>query len=167
MMEWINALMNYFVLHPYRLWGLLFIIAFTKSTLLISAILPPASIMMATVITVSKTTLSPWEAGITVMSGAWCGTIVNYHLGIIIGHIPQLACIISSRSNTIERVRLQLQNNSVSILFTSRFIAVLRYIAPLVAGMLQLHPVKVYTVSLISAASWSALYVGSFSFVLP
>ncbi|EOT2256915.1 DedA family protein, partial [Shigella flexneri] len=21
MMEWINALMNYFVLHPYRLWG--------------------------------------------------------------------------------------------------------------------------------------------------
>ncbi|ENK6562792.1 DedA family protein, partial [Shigella flexneri] len=24
MMEWINALMNYFVLHPYRLWGLLF-----------------------------------------------------------------------------------------------------------------------------------------------
>ncbi|EOC3354436.1 DedA family protein, partial [Shigella flexneri] len=23
MMEWINALMNYFVLHPYRLWGLL------------------------------------------------------------------------------------------------------------------------------------------------
>ncbi|END9961644.1 DedA family protein, partial [Shigella flexneri] len=32
MMEWINALMNYFVLHPYRLWGLLFIIAFTKST---------------------------------------------------------------------------------------------------------------------------------------
>ncbi|ENN8549337.1 DedA family protein, partial [Shigella flexneri] len=25
MMEWINALMNYFVLHPYRLWGLLFI----------------------------------------------------------------------------------------------------------------------------------------------
>ncbi|ENX6736303.1 DedA family protein, partial [Shigella flexneri] len=98
---------------------------------------PPASIMMATVITVSKTTLSPWEAGITVMSGAWCGTIVNYHLGIIIGHIPQLACIISSRSNTIERVRLQLQNNSVSILFTSRFIAVLRYIAPLVAGMLQ------------------------------
>ncbi|ENN6706229.1 TPA: DedA family protein, partial [Shigella flexneri] len=65
------------------------------------------------------------------------------------------------------RVRLQLQNNSVSILFTSRFIAVLRYIAPLVAGMLQLHPVKVYTVSLISAASWSALYVGSFSFVLP
>ncbi|ENJ4653012.1 DedA family protein, partial [Shigella flexneri] len=35
------------------------------------------------------------------------------------------------------------------------------------AGMLQLHPVKVYTVSLISAASWSALYVGSFSFVLP
>ncbi|EHO2758235.1 DedA family protein, partial [Shigella flexneri] len=27
MMEWINALMNYFVLHPYRLWGLLFIIA--------------------------------------------------------------------------------------------------------------------------------------------
>ncbi|RPH22032.1 Inner membrane protein yabI [Citrobacter youngae] len=166
-MEWINALMNHFALHPFRLWVLLFVIAFTKSTFLISAVFPPASVMVATVISVGKTTLSPWEAGIAIMIGAWCGTIVNYHLGIMAGHLPWLARITSRHVDTIVRVRRQLQNSSVSILFTSRFIAVLRYIVPMLAGMLRLHPAKVYAVSLISAASWSALYVGGFSLVLP
>ncbi|MCO5781677.1 DedA family protein [Citrobacter meridianamericanus] len=166
-MEWVNALMNHFALHPFSLWGLLFGIAFAKSTFLISAVLPPASVMLVAVISVGKATLSPWEAGIAVMIGAWCGTIVNYHLGMMMGHLAWLARIMSHHADTVVRVRRRLQNSSIPILFTSRFIAVLRYIVPLVAGMLRLHPVKVYVVSLISAASWSALYVGGFTLVLP
>lgn len=166
-MEWVNALMNHLALHPFHMWMLLFVIAFTKSTFLISAVLPPASVMLATVISVGKTTLSLWEAGIAVMIGAWCGTIVNYHLGLMMGHLPWLARMISRRADTVVRVRRQLQNSSVPILFTSRFIAVLRYIVPLVAGVLRLHPAKVYAVSLISAACWSVLYVGGFSLILP
>ena len=46
------------------------------------------------------------------------------------------------------------------VLFTARFLAVLRYIVPLAAGMLRLNVVKVYGVSLASAAVWAALYVG-------
>lgn len=166
-MEWVNALMSHFALHPFSLWGLLFAIAFTKSTFLISTVLPPASVMLAAVISVSKATLSPWDAGIAVMIGAWCGTIVNYHLGMMTGHLPWFARIMSRHADTVVRIRRRLQNSAVPVLFTSRFIAVLRYIVPLVAGVLRLHPVKVYAVSLISAASWSALYVGGFSLVLP
>lgn len=147
--------------------GPAFGIAFAKSTFLISAVLPPASVMLVAVISVGKATIAPWEAGIAVMIGAWCGTIVNYHLGMMMGHLPWLARIMSRHADTVVRVRRRLQNSSVPILFTSRFIAVLRYIVPLVAGMLHLHPVKVYAVSLISAATWSALYVGGFSLVLP
>ncbi|MDU2879870.1 MAG: DedA family protein, partial [Enterobacter sp.] len=42
-----------------------------------------------------------------------------------------------------------------------RFLAVLRYIVPLAAGMLRLNAVKVYAVSLLSACAWAALYVGA------
>lgn len=48
-----------------------------------------------------------------------------------------------------------------SCFFTSRFLAVLRYIVPLAAGMLRLNAVKVYAVSLLSACAWAALYVGA------
>ncbi|MDI2068317.1 DedA family protein, partial [Klebsiella pneumoniae] len=87
-MEWVNALMSHFALHPFSLWSLLFGIAFAKSTFLISAVLPPASVMLVAVISVGKATIAPWEAGIAVMIGAWCGTIVNYHLGMMMGHLP-------------------------------------------------------------------------------
>jgi hypothetical protein len=51
--------------------------------------------------------------------------------------------------------------NGVIALFTSRFLAVLRYVVPLAAGMLRLNAVKVYAVSLLSACAWAALYVGA------
>ena len=71
-----------------------------------------------------------------------------------------IARITSRHADTFLRVQHQLQKNGVLVLFTSRFLAVLRYVVPLAAGMLRLNAVKVYVVSLFSACVWAALYVG-------
>ncbi|POT59466.1 DedA family protein [Citrobacter amalonaticus] len=166
-MEWINALMDHFALHPVSLGALLFAIAFTKSTFLISSLLPPASVMLIAGISLSQATLPSWVTGGAIMAGAWSGSIVSYHLGMMMAHIPWLGRAMSRHADNMVRIRRRLHNGAVPVLFTSRFIAVLRYIVPLVAGMLRLRLAMVYSVSLLSAGAWSVLYVGGLRLVVP
>jgi membrane protein DedA with SNARE-associated domain len=77
------------------------------------------------------------------------------------GHTRLVARFTAKHAATFLRVQHQLQKNGVIVLFTSRFLAVLRYVVPLAAGMLRLNAVKVYVVSLLSACAWAALYVGA------
>ena len=89
------------------------------------------------------------------------GSMLNYHIGQLMGHTRMVTRFTSKHANKFLRVQHQLQKNGVIVLFTSRFLAVLRYIVPLAAGMLRLNAVKVYAVSLLSACAWAALYVGA------
>jgi membrane protein DedA with SNARE-associated domain len=92
--------------------------------------------------------------------GATVGSVLNYHVGQLMGHTRLVTRFTSKHADRFLRVQHQLQKNGEIALFTSRFLAVLRYIVPLAAGMLRLSAVKVYAVSLLSACAWAALYVG-------
>ena len=155
-MTWFDNLLNHFALYPTHLFALLFIIALSKSTVLVSSVLPPASVMLLAGITVSQTSLHP---GLTWL-GATTGSVLNYHIGQLMGHTRLVTRFTSRHAEKFLRVQHQLQKNGVLVLFTARFLAVLRYIVPLAAGMLRLNAAKVYAVSLISAVVWAALYVG-------
>ena len=159
-MEWLNNLLNHFALHPEQLFVLLFVMALSKSTVLISSVLPPASVMLVAGITVSQSILHPGLTWLAVALGAMTGSVVNYHIGQLMGHTRMVARFTAKHADKILRIQHQLQKSSVVALFTSRFIAVLRYIVPLAAGTLRISAAKVYAVSLASAAAWAALYVG-------
>ena len=47
-MAWLDNLLNHFALYPAHLFALLFVMALSKSTVLISSVLPPASVMLLT-----------------------------------------------------------------------------------------------------------------------
>ncbi|MCY1699647.1 DedA family protein [Lelliottia sp. SL45] len=160
-MEWLNNLLNHFAHYPAQLFALLAVMAFCKSTVFVSSILPPASLMLLGGITVSQTTLSPVLAWLAVVTGATCGSVLNYHLGQLMGNTRMMMRLSAKHAARFLRIQHQLEKNSVAVLFTARFLAVLRYIVPLAAGMLRVNVGKVYAVSLISAAVWAALYVGA------
>ncbi|MCR4212092.1 VTT domain-containing protein [Enterobacter cloacae] len=159
-MAWFDNLLNHFAHYPTHLFALLFVLALSKSTVLISSVLPPASVMLLTGITVSLASLHPALTWLAVVMGATLGSLLNYHIGQM-GHTRLVTRITSKHADTFLRVQHQLQKNGVLVLFTARFLAVLRYIVPLAAGMLRLNAVKVYAVSLLSACAWAALYVGA------
>lgn len=159
-MTWFDNLLNHFALYPTHLFALLFVIALSKSTVLVSSVLPPASVMLLAGITVSQTSLHPGLTGLAVAAGATTGSVLNYHIGQLMGHTRLVTRFTSRHAEKFLRVQHQLQKNGVLVLFTARFLAVLRYIVPLAAGMLRLNAAKVYAVSLISAVVWAALYVG-------
>lgn len=159
-MTWFDNLLNHFALYPTHLFALLFVIALSKSTVLVSSVLPPASVMLLAGITVSQTSLHPGLTWLAVAAGATTGSVLNYHIGQLMGHTWLVTRFTSRHAEKFLRVQHQLQKNGVLVLFTARFLAVLRYIVPLAAGMLRLNAAKVYAVSLISAVVWAALYVG-------
>lgn len=159
-MAWFDTLMNHFAQYPTHLFALLFVLALSKSTVLISSVLPPASVMLMTGITLSQASLHPALAWLAVVMGATLGSLLNYHIGQLMGHTRLVTRITSKYADKFLRVQHQLQKNGVLVLFTARFLAVLRYIVPLAAGLLRINPAKVYAVSLASAAAWAALYVG-------
>lgn len=53
-MAWLDNLLNHFALYPAHLFALLFVMALSKSTVLISSVLPPASVMLLAGITVTQ-----------------------------------------------------------------------------------------------------------------
>ena len=160
-MTWFDNLLNHFALYPAHLFVLLFVMALSKSTVLISSVLPPASVMLLAGITVSQGSMHPALTWLAVVMGATAGSVLNYHIGQLMGHTRMVTRFTSKHANKFLRVQHQLQKNGVIVLFTSRFLAVLRYIVPLAAGMLRLNAVKVYAVSLLSACAWAALCVGA------
>ena len=159
-MTWLDNLLNHFALYPTHLFAVLFIMALSKSTVLISSVLPPASVMLLAGITVSQASMHPGLAWLAVVMGATVGSALNYHIGQLMGNTRWVARFTAKHAGKFLRVQHQLQKNGVLVLFTARFLAVLRYIVPLAAGMLRLNVAKVYAVSLCSAAVWAALYVG-------
>jgi membrane protein DedA with SNARE-associated domain len=115
--------------------------------------------MLLAGISVSQSALHPGLTWLAVVMGA---TRVSGELpywsadgAVAAGH-----AFYDKHADKFLRVQHQLQKNGVVVLFTARFLAVLRYIVPLAAGTLRLSAVKVY-VSLLSAAVWAALYVGA------
>ena len=86
--------------------------------------------------------------------------MLNYHIGQLMGHTRLVARFTAKHAATFYGFSISCKNG-VIVLFTSRFLAVLRYVVPLAAGMLRLNAVKVYAVSLLSACAWAALYVGA------
>ncbi|STD19130.1 Uncharacterized membrane-associated protein [Enterobacter asburiae] len=68
-MAWFDNLLNHFALYPAHLFALLFVMALSKSTVLVSSVLPPASVMLLAGITVSQASMHPVQAWLAVVLG--------------------------------------------------------------------------------------------------
>ncbi|HGJ5856580.1 MAG TPA: DedA family protein [Arsenophonus nasoniae] len=170
-MTYLNAFWSEINLHPIWLFTILFSIAISKSTVVLSSFLPPASVMLLTGITASLPKLNISLVWLAITLGATIGSIISYYLGNQITRRKLFSRFFSRYQSTIDNAHNKLQNQGITVLFTSRFIAVLRYMIPLVAGMLLMNRTKVYSVCLLSAAIWAAVFIlivkGAFSIIAP
>uniref|UniRef100_A0A3B0LWA4 Inner membrane protein YqjA n=1 Tax=Arsenophonus endosymbiont of Trialeurodes vaporariorum TaxID=235567 RepID=A0A3B0LWA4_9GAMM len=170
-MTYLNAFWSEFNLHPIWLFTILFSIAMSKSTVVLSSFLPPASVMLLTGITASLPKLNISLVWLAITLGATSGSIISYYLGNQITTRKLFSRFFNRYQSTIDNAHNKLQNQGMTLLFTSRFIAVLRYMIPLVAGMLLMNRTKVYSICLLSAAIWAAVFIlivkGAFTIIAP
>lgn len=118
-MAWVDNLLNHFALYPAHLFALLFVMALSKSTVLISSVLPPASVMLLAGITVSRGSMHPVMVWLAVVMGATAGSMLNYHIGQLMGHTRMVTRFTSKHANKFLRVQHQLQKNGVIVLYVA------------------------------------------------
>lgn len=112
---------DHFAHYPTHLFALLVVMALSKSTVLVSSVLPPASVMLMAGIAVSQSSLHPGMTWLAVVMGATAGSVLNYHIGQLMGHTRLASRLTAKHADKFLRVQHQLQKHGVVALFTSRF----------------------------------------------
>lgn len=90
-MAWLDTLLDHFAHYPTHLFALLVVMALSKSTVLISSVLPPASVMLLAGIAVSHSSMHPALTWLAVVMGATAGSVLNYHIGQLMGHTRRVS----------------------------------------------------------------------------
>lgn len=160
-MAWLENFLVLVAEHPIQIFALLFAIALGKSTVGISSLLPPASLMLLAAITISQPSLSILQIWLAITLGATLGSVLTFHFGQLINRRMLFPRFFSRYESKLQRISERLQHNSgLLVLFTSRFLAILRYMVPMAAGMLTFSRTRVYCVTALSAAVWAGLFIG-------
>ncbi|MEE4484123.1 VTT domain-containing protein [Serratia ficaria] len=134
---------------------LIFLFSLGKSVIFVSSVLPPASVTLLLAILAGKHALPLGAVWSAITLGAALGSILSFHCGALLCRRGPITWLPARFDAPLRKARLALQEQGMPLLFASRFLAVMRYTVPLMAGMLSLPLKPVYLTSAFSAAAWA------------
>lgn len=136
---------------------IIFLFSLGKSMIFISPFLPPASVTLLLGIVMGKSMMPILPIWFTVMLGATLGSVISYHCGSLFQTKSATERLPAKYHAPIAKAKNALENRGLILLFSSRFIAVLRYIVPFVAGAIALPRKQVYLMAVLSASVWAGV----------
>ncbi|TFZ51740.1 hypothetical protein E5C26_09130 [Serratia proteamaculans] len=154
-METFTTIIAKYSPEPEFLWLIIFLFALGKSVIFISSLLPPASVTLMLGIVAGKTVLPDAHVWAAITLGALLGSILSFHCGALFCHGGSLKKLPVRFQAPLHHAKTALQKKGLPLLFISRFLAVMRYTVPLVAGMIALPLRQVYGASALSAGIWA------------
>ncbi|MCP1106579.1 VTT domain-containing protein [Serratia nevei] len=140
---------------PEMLLLLIFLFALGKSVIVVSSVLPPASVTLLMGILAGKHALPAGAVWAAITLGAALGSILSFHGGALLCRRDVGRRLPARFHAPLCKAQLALQKRGLPLLFVSRFLAVMRYTVPLMAGMLKLPLGGVYATAALSAALWA------------
>ena len=153
--------------NQYGLWiyGILFLIIFCETGLVVTPFLPGDSLLFATGALVVGTALDINVMALVVISAAILGNIVNYTIGRFFG--KQLFRNPNSkifRQDYLNKAHNFYEKHGGVAIIMTRFIPIIRTFAPFVAGMSGMKYPKFIAYNVIGALAWVGifLYAGYF-----
>lgn len=175
-MEFIQLIIS-FILHidvhlaelfnQYGLWiyGILFLIIFCETGLVVTPFLPGDSLLFAAGALVVGTALDVNVMALVVVSAAVLGNVVNYTIGRFFG--TQLFKNPDSkifRRDYLNRAQAFYEKHGGKTIIMTRFVPIFRTFAPFAAGMSGMKYPKFLAFNLIGALAWVGifLYAGYF-----
>ena len=147
------------------IYGILFLIIFCETGLVITPFLPGDSLLFAAGALVVGTALDVNIMALIVISAAVLGNIVNYTVGRFFG--KQLFRNPNSkifRQDYLQKAQTFYEKHGAFAIIMTRFIPIIRTFAPFVAGMSGMKYLRFIAYNLIGALLWVGifLYAGYF-----
>ncbi len=183
-MDWLKQALD-FVLHlqdhlydltrsqgPW-IYGILFVIIFCETGLVVTPFLPGDSLLFAVgaVAANPASGLNIWIAGILMLAAAILGDTVNYWVGRVAGRRLSAAYPRIIKPEYLERTHAFFEKYGGKTIILARFVPIVRTFAPFVAGMGSMNYPRFMSYNVIGAALWIVLilpagwYLGQFDFV--
>ncbi|MBB1580864.1 DedA family protein [Serratia sp. OS31] len=154
-METLTAIITQYSPEPGFLLLLIFLFALGKSVIFVSSVLPPASVTLMLGIVAGKPVLADAHVWAAITLGALLGSVLSFHCGAWLQKRQSGNWLPARYHGALNKAQSALHNNGIPLLFISRFLAVMRYTVPLVAGMIALPRKQVYCASALSAGVWA------------
>lgn len=171
-MEWFSTLTDLFlhldvhlteaVLH-YGVWtyGLLFVIVYCETGLVVTPFLPGDSLLFAAGSLAALGGFRPGPLVATLMAAAFLGDVTNYGVGRLLGaRLFREGSRVFKREN-LDRTHLFYEKYGSKTLILARFVPIVRTFAPFVAGIGRMRYVRFLSFSILASLLWVSVCVGS------
>lgn len=146
----------------YGVWiyGILFLIIFVETGLVVMPFLPGDSLLFAAgALAASTGALNPWLLGALLFTAAVLGDTLNYHIGRWIGpRVFELNTRLINKQHLLKTQQFFARHGGKTIIF-ARFIPFARTFAPFVAGTGSMNYKYFLTYNVIGAFCWIASFV--------
>jgi membrane-associated protein len=155
------------IIATYGLWtyGLLFLIVFFETGVVVTPFLPGDSLLFAAGAFAGLGSLNPWILFVSLSLAAIAGDTVNYGVGRIIGPRAFSGKIRWLRQDYLHRTERFYERHGGKTIALARFVPIIRTFAPFVAGIGHMRYSRFLAYNVGGGISWVGLFVlGGFYF---
>lgn len=144
------------------IYGLLFLIIFCETGLVVTPFLPGDSLLFAAGALAALGSFNIWLLGAMLIVAAIVGDTVNYHIGYFLG--PKVLGGQSSRwlnQRHLDRTHRFFERYGARTIILARFVPIVRTFAPFVAGIGTMEYRRFLAYNVVGAVIWVAGFLGA------
>lgn len=151
------------IIRNYGSWtyGILFLIVFAETGLVIMPLLPGDSLLFAAGTFAALGDLDPFLLAGLLIAAAILGDTVNYWIGNTIGPRAFAGEIRFLKQEYLDRTRAFYARHGGKTIILARFVPIVRTFAPFVAGVGEMHYPRFLAYNVVGAVAWVTLFVGA------
>jgi membrane-associated protein len=160
-------LLEFVRLYGTWVYGILFVIVFAETGLVVTPFLPGDSLLFATGALAATGVLNPWLVFVLLAIAAFTGNAVNYAIGRRVGprifNAREDAGTVGRLMNRqyLDRAHAFFEQYGGKAIVLGRFVPIVRTFVPFVAGAGQMKPSRFVFYNLMGAIGWVGLCLGA------
>ena len=145
------------------IYGILFLIIFCETGLVVTPFLPGDSLLFAAGVLAGAASLNVWVLWLVIFSAAIAGDNVNFLIGRFFGHRIIASGKISAimKPAYIERTQAFFRKHGGKTVSLARFFPIIRTYVPFMAGVGRMMWLRFFTFSALGSAAWITLCIGA------
>lgn len=155
----LDTLITWLNTHPNWILLSIAVLAFLESLAVVGILVPGIALLMAASTAAGGAGVNVWHMLLMGFVGAVAGDglsfLLGYHYHAVIRRIPPF----KSHPEWIEKGEAFFRRYGLMGIVLGRFVGPVRPVMPMVAGFMEMSPLKFFTINVLSALAWSPFYL--------
>jgi membrane protein DedA with SNARE-associated domain len=157
----VQAVVDFIAAHSLLAAPIMCVVAFAESLAFLSLLVPGWAIMVAAGALAGSGVLNPWPVVLGAIAGAILGDGLSYWIGVRFGPAMSRVWPFRTRPELLAKGHAFFERWGGMSVALGRFFGPVRAVIPLVAGIMEMPPVKFWAWNIASAFVWAPVVVFS------